>query len=305
MHPALSVIVFTCLSGAGFGMIAWLGLGLVAWPSADSFAAAALFALVLSVTGLLSSTLHLGHPERAWRAFSQWRSSWLSREGVLALLCLACFAAFSFWQWHAPPAPIWLGWLCTALAVAVVYATAMIYASLPTVAHWHDALTPICYLSFAAASGVLAVNLCLTYNQMPSLGSLAMALLAWAWAVKLLWWWRNAHKVSASSVASATGLGDMGEVKLLFAPHSSENYLQQEMGFRVARKRARALRRVALTFGLLLPMSLLLASPADSSTAASLALLALLAGLLVERWLFFAEAKHSVTLYYGEQTLKP
>jgi hypothetical protein len=35
--------------------------------------------------GLLSSTFHLGHPERAWRAFSQWRSSWLSREGVAAV----------------------------------------------------------------------------------------------------------------------------------------------------------------------------------------------------------------------------
>jgi len=33
--------------------------------------------------------------------------------------------------------------------------------------------------------------------------------------------------------------------------------------------------------------------------AAVLAALAAMAGVLVERWLFFAEARHTVTLYYG------
>ena len=303
MHPALSVIVFTCLSGVGFGMIAWLGLGVVAWPEEGAgFVAAAIFALALSVTGLLSSTLHLGHPERAWRALSQWRSSWLSREGVLALLCLTCFSAFGLWQWLWSPAPLWLGWLCSALALLVVYATAMIYASLRTVARWHDALTPACYLAFAIASGLLALNVLLSYHQLsaPTMSTVATILLAGAWALKLLWWWHTDSKAGPSSVASATGLGAMGEVKLLFSPHSSENYLQQEMGFRVARKRARALRRIAITFGLLLPLSLLLMSPPTSWMAAALALLALILGLLVERWLFFAEAKHSVMLYYEQ-----
>ena len=42
-------------------------------------------ALGLISAGLLSSAGHLGRPERAWRAFSQWRSSWLSREGVASV----------------------------------------------------------------------------------------------------------------------------------------------------------------------------------------------------------------------------
>ena len=283
-------------------MIAWLGLGFIAWPEGGSFVVAAIFALAMSVMGLLSSTLHLGHPERAWRALSQWRSSWLSREGVLALVCLACFSAFALWQWLLPPAPSWFGWLCTALALLVVYATAMIYASLTTVARWHNALTPVCYLAFAVASGVLGLNLLLSYYHIPApaIATIAAALLAAAWILKLLWWWRTDNQDSPSSVASATGLGAMGAVKLLFSPHSSENYLQQEMGFRIARKRAQALRRLALTFGLLLPLSLLVMSPSTSWVAAALALLALLTGLLVERWLFFAEAKHSVMLYYEQ-----
>src|SRR5215471_2934961 len=85
MHPALSVIVFTTVSGAGYGLLAWLGVWAMAgWLPADRGLAAASLALSLGAItiGLLSSTLHLGRPERSWRAFSQWRSSWLSREGV-------------------------------------------------------------------------------------------------------------------------------------------------------------------------------------------------------------------------------
>src|SRR5215475_805849 len=89
MHPAYSVILFTTASGAGYGLLAWLALagmlGLVPagrWLGIVGFGLA--FALITA--GLLSSTAHLGRPERAWRAFSQWRSSWLSREGVMALL---------------------------------------------------------------------------------------------------------------------------------------------------------------------------------------------------------------------------
>src|SRR3546814_7492212 len=88
MHPAKSVILFTTASGAGYGLIAWLGVlaALCLLPAERWFGLVAFgLGLGLVVLGLLSSTLHLGRPERAWRAFSQWRSSWLSREGVAAV----------------------------------------------------------------------------------------------------------------------------------------------------------------------------------------------------------------------------
>src|SRR4249919_3700477 len=87
MHPAFSVIFFTSISGAGLGLLAWLG-GLMLFgrlPSAGLTIVALLLGAILAALGLCSSVLHLGQPMRAWRAFSQWRSSWLSREGVLAL----------------------------------------------------------------------------------------------------------------------------------------------------------------------------------------------------------------------------
>ena len=70
MNPAFSVILLTTASGAGYGMLAWLGVLNALRPAAASpwfGVAAILVALALSTVGLLASTLHLGHPERAWR----------------------------------------------------------------------------------------------------------------------------------------------------------------------------------------------------------------------------------------------
>ena len=44
---------------------------------------------VLVAVGVIASLWHLGKPARVWRAFSQWRSSWMSREGVFAIACFA------------------------------------------------------------------------------------------------------------------------------------------------------------------------------------------------------------------------
>ena len=84
MHPAPSVILFSVLSGLGFGMLAWLGIGKP--PMTGMFAFVFFFvAYALAVGGLLSATFHLGNPKNSLKAFSQWRTSWLSREGCCAI----------------------------------------------------------------------------------------------------------------------------------------------------------------------------------------------------------------------------
>src|ERR1700755_2146976 len=97
MHPALSIVFFTTASGAGFALLLLLGLGapLRLGPPSPSFGFTALaLAVLLAIAGLASSAFHLGRPERAWRAFSQWRSSWLSREGVCSVLTFLPAAVF-------------------------------------------------------------------------------------------------------------------------------------------------------------------------------------------------------------------
>ena len=89
MSPAYSIIFFTVFSGAGYGLLAIVGLTALTSLLPDS-TMLNLIMLILSLllisVGLLFSTTHLGHPERAWRAVSQWKTSWLSREGLLALI---------------------------------------------------------------------------------------------------------------------------------------------------------------------------------------------------------------------------
>jgi DMSO reductase anchor subunit len=129
-------------------------------------------------------------------------------------------------------------------------------------------------------------------------------LLAAGAAVKLLYWRELDQGAAVSTAESATGLGSLGRVRLLEAPHSEANYLMQEMGYRIARKHAAKLRRIALLAAFALPLlctALGLLLPPALAVAAALVSVALAAvGLAVERWLFFAEAMHVVTLYYGE-----
>ena len=144
MHPAYSVIIFTTASGAGYGLLALLGLfnAFGSLPAAPWFMPVSLFlALGLVTLGLLSSTYHLGHPERAWRAFSQWRSSWLSREGVAAVATYVpggLFFLCALFGVGSDGVVALLGLAASALAAITVYCTAMIYASLTTIRQWNN-----------------------------------------------------------------------------------------------------------------------------------------------------------------------
>ncbi len=312
MHPAYSVIFFTVASGAGFGLFIWLGLApLAGAPPEGGFAwAGFVLAFLLSVAGLLSSTQHLGHPERAWRAFTQWRSSWLSREGVLAVATLGLGGLYALTALFGGGASTLLGLLTAAGAAATVYATAMIYAQLRTVQRWRTPWTTACYLGFALASGGVLYALAEAgFAERAGGGApsvlLATVALAAAWGAKLVWWAEGDAAPPLSTPETATGLGPIGRVRLFEAPHTSENYLLKEMGYRIARKHARKLRRLALGLGGLAPAVLTLAAAALPAPALwlTLAALAHLAGLLAERWLFFAEAEHAVMTYYARERM--
>jgi len=308
VNPAWSIIFFTTAAGAGYGLLAVLALQALR-GSPVAHGSGALLALgigsVLVTSGLLSSTLHLGHPERAWRALTQWRSSWLSREGVLALACYPPLLAWAWRLWRGENVGTLLPLVVLALALATVYATSMIYASLKTVDAWHRRDVPLNYLLHALASGaVLWLALCQWRGQADAYDAALAALCALLAAVAKLGYWRGiGSKPPTSSLASATGLGATGPVSSLAWPHSEANYLLKEMGYVVARRHAVKLRRIALVCAYALPLLAALASVALSDAAASVllvvALLSLALGLAAERWLFFAEAKHSVALYYG------
>lgn len=311
MNPTSSVILLTTASGVGYGMLAWLGVlnALNLLPAAPLFGVAAiLVALVLSAIGMFASLFHLGRPERAWRAVSQWRTSWLSREGALALLTILPTVGCALAWWSAgrvTGVTVGIGLLAAACGLATVVCQAMIYATLRPVRQWCNRLVLPNFLLLSLYSGAvwLAAAVALYDADAAQLPVVIAALSAiGAAAAKLAYWrWIDAS-VPVATIESATGLGRIGPVRSLDPPHTEENFLLREMGYVIARRHASRLRRIATAAGFGVPLVLLLVAAAVGGLVgvAALWVAAILTvfGLYVERWLFFAEATHTVTLYY-------
>jgi DMSO reductase anchor subunit len=261
MHPAFSIIFFTTASGAGYGLLAMLGIiaacGLL--PSDSWLGLISLgLALALIVSGLLSSTLHLGRPRRAWRAFSQWRSSWLSREGIASLLTFVPTGLFGIgWIVFARTDGIVAaaGVAMAAAAALTVVATGMIYASLKPIAQWSSGFTMPAYLIFALMTGAVLLDAILAVLGWPhpavQYGALLAIGLGWMW--KLATWRHNDRLKPVVTANSATGLAG-GRVRSVEWPHTEENYVLKEMGYRIARKHAARLRVIAQLFAFALPL---------------------------------------------------
>ncbi len=309
MNPAPSIIFFTVASGAGYGLLFWTGLlRPLGWvPATPGFGAAATgLALVLVMFGLLSSTAHLGRPERAWRALSQWRSSWLSREGVAAIATFAP-ASLLFLAVIAGRTELATGMgLLSAIGAAVtVYCTGMIYASLRTIRQWHHPLVVPGYLLYAAFSGAaLMAMLAAFWGRAAAPAAIAAVLGAASFLLKRLYWASVDAAPPVATMESATGLGFIGKVRPMEPPHTETNYLLREMAFRIGRVHAARLRRIASLAGFAAPAALLLVAallPGGilAGFCAAVAVGLAMVGLAAERWLMFAEATHTVALYYG------
>lgn len=290
MHPAPSVIFFTTFSGLGFGLLFFLGLG---FPAVTGWTAFAFFAIayVMSVGGLMASTFHLGRPERAIKAFTQWRSSWLSREAWCAVGALVVMGLYGAGLVFAGTRIAPLGILGSVLSLATVFTTSMIYTQLKTIPRWHTALTPVKFLSLSLAGGALLAG------QVPA----ALVLLVIAGLVQILAWTEGDKALSSSGtdMASATGLGGIGTVRAFEPPHTGTNYLLREFVHVIGRKHSQKLRLIALVLMVAVPFALL--TLPFSHLLALLAVLSHIAGVLTARWLFFVEAEHVVGLYYGKR----
>ena len=289
MNPAPSVIIFTVFSGMGFGYLALLA-------TVHDYSGIAAFwhwfiGYALATIGLAASAFHLGNPSRAWRAFTQWRSSWLSREAWGAVLALLALAPVALSDWLNLGLPRGFGWPGAVLAVATVAASGMIYASIRAVPRWHHWTVPVLFVAFACAGGSLLAGL-----RGPSL----VALLVLGGLMVLYWRVGDGALARAgSTMGTATGLGTLGGVSVFEPAHTADNYLLREMIYVVGRRHAAKLRVLALLLAVVLPLLAMLLLPGRYGPYVAVPLHLL--GALAHRWLFFAEAEHVVGLYYGKR----
>uniref|UniRef100_A4WQL1 DMSO reductase anchor subunit (DmsC) n=1 Tax=Cereibacter sphaeroides (strain ATCC 17025 / ATH 2.4.3) TaxID=349102 RepID=A4WQL1_CERS5 len=278
MRPAPSLLLFTVLSGAGFGTLALAALG-----GAAPTVWAAGHALVLA--GLVASTFHLAHPLRARFAFSRLRTSWLSREAWGAVAALALLAPVALADLAGGPRPASWGIPGALACLGTVIATAMIYGQLRAVPRWHHWTTPALFLGLATAGGAVIAA------PGPWAAALCLALSAGLAASFAAGDRRMAR--CALTTDRATGLGRFGRVRSIEQPSTGPTWLTREIV--EGRPQLRALRGLAVLLVGVAPAAVLTLAPG----AAPLAVALHLAGAFVARWLFFSEARHLAGLYHG------
>jgi DMSO reductase anchor subunit len=309
MKPSFSLIVFTVLAGAGYGLFmlsvahAWFA----AVPlSRDERSVAVIIALLLVITGLGSSVLHLANKRNGWKAFSRIRTSWLSREAAFSVIFFAPAVLYLAGTWPSgePVAP-WIeaaGVLGLLLALATVFSTGMIYASLKTIRQWHSPLVPVNYVLLALASGGVLLSAIRAFmsGQATRIVPLTLVLLGAALLVKLVYYfWIG--KPAGTGINTALAM-PRAQVRLLDVGHSHGTFLTEEFGRRVPRLLSWVLRGWVIVAVYLVPLALLPRLQTQAVWALA-AVLVMLAGLLTERWLFLAEGQHVVNLYHGRQRI--
>jgi len=297
----------------------------LAEPRGRTFLARAQFlGLALTVAGLCASTLHLGNPRNAWRSFARWRASWLSREAIAALALLV--VATAWWLITvrvAPPAvgAARIGSLLLAagaigLAWVTLVCTAMIYASLKPIRQWHTRRVPVAFFALAHASGALVVlAMARGYGlEAPGLSGFALVALVLAAAAKLDYYVYIAGPGGRITLEQAVGVpqgvrpggqavpaGPRMRAHLLDAGHTGRTFLTDEFVHRLPAG-VRTTLRLVVWVGLFAVPAVWVSVGLPERNGLVAMLAALVAGLFAERWLFFAEARHTVRLYHGDSS---
>ena len=321
MKPAFSVIFLTTLIGVGQGLFlalftqqSYALFDLLPHQDARFYGWGSMLALVFTMAGLIASFLHLGRPERAWRAAAQWRTSWLSREvivlpafmGILFLYGVAHLSGFDPVLLTLPSglninATIILGVVGTVLAFALFVCTGMIYACLRFLQEWHSPLTIINFILLGSASGFTLATLYAAMfapAQTIFFGGWALIITMLGLLGRSVSLWRNARLKPKSTTQTAIGIkhprivqkaqGAMGG-----SFNTREFFHGKSESFLIAMKAAFLL----LTFAF--PLVLLAVHMSyPSMLLPGVAFVAQYVGLLAERWYFFAEANHPQNLYY-------
>ena len=321
MNPAFSVIFLTTLIGVGQGLFlalftqqSYALFDLLPHQDAHFYGWGSLLALLFTMAGLIASFFHLGRPERAWRATAQWRTSWLSREvialpvfmGMLFLYGVFHLSRFdpllitlhSGLQIHAT---VILGWVATTLAFALFVSTGMIYTCLRFLQEWHTPFTVINFILLGGASGFTLATLYAAVFAPSQVGFLG----GWAFIITLLGLlgrsaslWRNAHLRPKSTTQTAIGINHPRIVQksqgAMGGSFNTREFFHGKSESFVSRMRV-----IFLLFAFAVPLLMLAVSFSYSSAwLLCVAFVLQYAGLLAERWYFFAEAKHPQNLYY-------
>ncbi|MBX2869580.1 MAG: dimethyl sulfoxide reductase anchor subunit [Acidiferrobacterales bacterium] len=307
MNPAFSVIFLTTLIGAGQGLFiaTVVGAPYLHQSGSGSFpVVASLVVFTLLVAGLIASFFHLGRPERAWRAATKWRTSWLSREVIVLPMAMLVSLVYAWIHWQdmgSQGSTQWIGWIGVAIMVLLFLCTSMIYACIKFLQEWASAVTVINFTLLGITSGLLlASGLAFLLGEPVAIEFLLVGMIVTATSMmtKLFAFYRNSRIKAHSNIQTAIGI-------------KHRHITQRSMGMTGGSFNTRAffhhcseklmanMRGIVLTLVFIVPLFLLAISVQLSQPILVwIAFIVQFLGLLAERWLFFAQANHPQNLYY-------
>lgn len=324
MHPAFSVIFLTTLIGAGQGLFLALFTGQIfsqfklmpEQHDASFYVYGSALALILLAIGLLASFFHLGHPERAWRTATKWRTSWLSREvialpavmGAVALYGLAHYFGFTKPLLTMPggtgiDATLILGFGATIATYALFVCTAMIYGAIKFLQEWHTPLTVVNFILLGTASGftlatALAAYMQADLTQFYASWAIFFTVLAMIFRVASLI--RNRNIKPKSDLKSAIGVNHPN-IRQMAQGSMGGSFNTREYFHGRDAEYVTSIKYIFLVLTFIVPLVLLVISLGNSSYIIPLAAAIIqYLGLIAERWYFFADANHPQNLYYQQ-----
>ncbi|MBX3715197.1 MAG: dimethyl sulfoxide reductase anchor subunit [Burkholderiales bacterium] len=322
MRPAISVILLTTLLGAGQGLFlamvthqTYAFAGVLSPEGARGlYGPAAAVALALLAGGLVASFFHLGRPERAWRSAAMWRTSWLSREVIVLPAFMG--TVFLYGAAHltgvnpvlvrlpggaAVDASMVAGVAGAVLAFALFVCTGMIYACLKFLREWHSPLTVANYILLGTASGftaAAALAAALAPGEAPFFAGWALVftlLGALSRGASLV---RNARLRPVSTLQTAIGVRHP-VIRQVSQGFTAGAFNTHEFFHGCAASLVRSAKWIFLVAAFAVPAALAAGHLAGGPPALLTAAIAIqMAGLMAERWYFFAEANHPQNLYY-------
>lgn len=327
MHPAFSVVFLTTLIGAGQGLFlalytaqSYAAVELLPAQDARFYVLGSLISLALLIGGLVASFFHLGHPERAWRSATRWRTSWLSREVIVLPAMMGAVFVYGFVHWlgwdlsvvgistNVPgDLTLVIGAGGTLLAFTLFLCTGMIYACIKFLQEWASWLTVVNYTLFGGASGFLLATAYAAYMS-PELvkfyAAWTVIITAAVFVTRVASLIRNARLKPKSTLQTAIGVRHQ-RIEQKSQGFMGGSFNTREFFHGVRPLLFKSIKWIFLILVFPLPMLLLWAGLSlhahgleQAAYVFSAAFGVQYVGLLAERWFFFAQSNHPQNLYY-------
>ena len=308
MHPSKSIIFFTVISGTGYGIFIGLLFNILFIEISYSLNYKLFISLVsflMIVLGLLSSTLHLGHPERAWRAFSQWKSSWLSREGLVSVITFFPMVLFYYFWINNINGYVFLLIILCIFSLLTIFCTGQMYATLKTIPSWNNSLvTPIYIFNGITVGSLFVYSINFYFNYSTFLYEKFIIITIILNLLLKISYWILIRQKTDTNIQTAVGIKSKN-ISFFEGPHTGKNYLTTEMINKSNNKNNNFLRLTFCILTFIIPLyminqySTLIADQFILKLSMIFVFILALVGMIIERYLFFIQSKHVVGLYYG------